>query len=496
MLSLRPLVFSGAFLWLCVFPAAAEKPNVLFIILDDMNGFATREFDAYPPIQTPYLDKFATESVNFVNAVCPVPVCNPSRAAFLSGMEAWRNGAYLNGADVWNKPGSLNSQIQSLPEYFAFHGYTSWGAGKVFHARLFPEQEQRAFVNAPYPQGGFGPFPDPKIVEQFGSRFHAIQEWTRPDSDFPDVRNADAAIKFLNEDHKKPFFLVYGLWRPHTPYTAPKRFFDLYEGVTMPLPAGYATNDLDDIPPEGLFMTDYHDNFTREDGSLDVDLWREFLRAYCANTTFADWNLGRVIEALDASAHADNTIVIICSDNGFHCGRKDKWEKGTLWESAAHVPLLVRTPGGAVGESTATVSLIDIYPTLSDYCDLPTPGHPLDGQSFVPQLSDPKAAWDRPALTIYGKGNATLRDQRFRYIRYHDGEEELYDHAIDPHEFNNIAHRPEYADQIERLRAHLPKEWAPSWGGRWERQRPGEPRRYAPDPAYNLPEDYVPQSKT
>lgn len=477
----------------CFAAKAAEHPNVVMIILDDMNGFSS--LDQYAPIRMPHLDALRGEAVNFTRAVCSVSVCNPSRAAFLSGLDAYHTGAYLNGADVWNKPGSLSSTIQSLPEFFTDHGYDAWAAGKVFHSKLLPGQEERIFVNGPYPQGGFGPFPD-EAHQSRGSRFHAIQEWTGPDSDFPDIRNADAAIDYLNQEHRKPFFLVYGLWRPHAPYTAPRRFFEGYRTEDMPLPPGYRSDDLDDVPAEGRALTDGLDDFRRPDGSLDEHEWRRFLRAYCANSTFADWNLGRVIDAVDASPCADNTIVIVFSDNGFNCGRKDRWEKATLWEPSAYAPLLVRLPGGRGAECPATVSLVDLYPTLQELCGLPPPRHHLDGRSFAAQVRNPSTPWTRPSLTIYGKGNASIRDDRFRFIHYRDGTEELYDLESDPYEFTNLADRPEHQPILLRLRRYLPTDWAPSWGGRWEVGRPGEPKRYAPDPEYKLPDGYETKSES
>jgi len=471
--------------------AASRPPNVLLIVLDDMNGFASRhEFSA---IRMPALDRFAAGAVNFTSAACGVTVCNPSRAAFLSGMDASTTGAYLNGADVWNKPGAVTEHSLSLPEYFKANGYATWGGGKTFHSPLTKERELAAFDNAPTYQGGFGPFADEKNWYR-GSKFKGIQPWTGPDSDFPDVVNADAAIKFINQAHAKPFFVFYGLWRPHAPYTAPQRFFDQYKIEDMKIPAGWRPDDLDDVPAEGRALTDGNDEFRHPDGTIDFDIWKRYLLAYCANSSFADWNVGRVIEAVEQSSEAKNTVIIVMSDNGFHCGTKERWEKGTLWEMSDYVPLYVRLPGGSAGTSTRTVSLVDLYPTLQELCGLPAPGHPLDGRSFAPLLRNPAAAWDRPSLTIYGKGNASVRDERYRYIRYRDGTEELYDHVTDPHEFTNLAQRPEAKAIIDRLAPRLPKAWAPSWGGRWEVDRPGEPKRLPPE--YPLPPGYVPKSET
>jgi arylsulfatase A-like enzyme len=470
--------------------APAQRPNVVLIVLDDMNGWLSRR--DYPALQVPHLDQFRGQALNFVNAACSVTVCSPSRASFLSGLHPSTGGAYLNGADPWDKPGSRHGALQSLPEFFKARGYLTWGGGKLFHSPLPRARLAAMFDVEAKARNGFGPFPD-AAHRRGGNQFAGVQPWTGPDTDFPDVENADQAVDFLGRPQEKPFLLFYGLWRPHTPYTAPRRFFDLYSKTRFDLPAGWQPGDLADIPPEGRRLTDGLKR-VQVDGRIDEDRWREELLGYCANTSFADWNIGRVLAALDHGPHAANTLVVITSDNGFHCGPKERWEKGTLWELSAHVPLLVRGPGVRRGTSPRTVSLVDLYPTLAGFCGLGEPAHRLDGRSFVPLLRDPAAAWDRPSFTAYGKGNGSIRDERYRLIRYHDGTEELYDHASDPHEFNNLAGRPDHAAIAARLRRALPDTWAPSWGGRWEVPRPGEPARYPPE--YALPPGYRPKSRT
>ena len=169
-----------------------------------------------------------------------------------------------------------------------------------------------------------------------------------------------------------------------------------------------------------------------------------------------------MIEAIDPSPKADNTIVIVFSDNGYHCGEKMRWEKATLWELSDYVPLLVRVPGARPAASTRTVGLVDLYPTLQELCRLGPVDHALDGRSFAPLLADPVAEWDRPSLSIYGKGNASLRDEHYRFIHYLDGTEELYDRQSDPHEFTNLIGQPGMDEVVDRLSRHLPETWAPS----------------------------------
>lgn len=459
------LIISVYLVALCCFasvPCAGKQPNVLMICVDDMNAYSTKK--QYPLVQTPAIDRLLAQSTFFPNAACNSPVCNPPRSSFFSGLYPHTTGAYLNGSDGWNRS-ELLQVIRNIPEHFQANGYITWGAGKMLHNPISGEREAAMWSNAPTYQGGFGPFGDE--AHTYGHPFFSIQPWTAPDEEFPDVKNANAAIAFLREEHEQPFFLYYGLWRPHNPYTAPKRFFDLYDESDFDLPPGNIAEDLDDVPMLGKLLTD---GLTRYDG-FDMpreQLLKKFLYAYAANTSFADWNVGRVIEALDRSPYADNTLVIFFSDNGFHTTEKERWGKATLWDLSAVISLIVRVPGQRPRTCPATVSLVDLYPTLVDYCGLPAPGHKLDGKSFVPQLLDPRAPWDRPAFTSYGVDYASIRDEAYRYIRYPDGTEELYEYATDPWEFTNRSDDPSLEAVKVRLREHLPESWAPSTGGRLE----------------------------
>lgn len=440
-----------------------SRPNVLMIVVDDMNGYGIKE--EYPLVKIPYLDSFRKQSINFVNAVCNSPVCNKSRSSFFSGVYPHRTGAYLNGSDGWNRSELLH-QIKSIPECFKENGYSTWGRGKIFHNKLDSTRENAMWDNRPIYKGGFGPFPE-KEYWYAGNRFRSIKAWDGPDEDFPDVKNANAAIEFLETAHDKPFFMYYGLWRPHSPYTAPKRFFDLYQEDEITIPKGRKIDDLRDVPFLGKMLVDSLKRL-KNDSIAKEELYKKFLLGYCANTSFTDWNVGRVMEALDQSPYAENTIVIVFSDNGFHCGEKERWGKATLWEQADYVPLLVRTPKTNGRTSTATVSLVDVYPTLVDYCQLEAPDHQLDGQSIRPVIEDPNATWSRPSITSYGINYASVRDERFRYICYPDGKEELYDHSTDPFEFENIISQKETALAADKLKAYIPKKWAKSLGGRLE----------------------------
>ena len=324
------------------------RPNVLMIIADDMNdyGFHGR----FPGIQMPYLQQFKQTAVTFERAYCAAPACMPSRAAVFSGLYPHHTGSYLNGSEPWRKPPFTG--IEAMPECFKRSGYTTFGRGKILHSEPQPERRKAMWDNDAW-QGGFGPFPAEEnqlksnstpASRSFGNAFWGC-EAMEDEGVFPDVKNAEATIEFLKQDHEKPFFMVYGLWRPHTPFTAPKRFFDRYDlrDIQVPVP-GWRKDDMKDIPPLGRQLAEVWGERYELCGESDLESWRKFVHGYCACTTFADWSAGRVIEALDQSKYAENTIVVFWSDNGYHCGEKNHWEKTTLWEQAALTPLAVRLP--------------------------------------------------------------------------------------------------------------------------------------------------------
>ncbi|MCG8696972.1 MAG: sulfatase-like hydrolase/transferase, partial [Bacteroidales bacterium] len=242
-----------------------SKPNVLMIVVDDMNDYGYN--NAYPLVKTPYLDKLAEESINFRNAACNSPVCNPSRSSFFSGLHPHTTGAYLNGSDGWNRS-ELLKEIKNIPEWFKLNGYTTWGRGKLLHNPLSKERERAMWDNKHVYKGGFGPFPEKEYW--FGnSKFRSIKGYDN-DTVFPDVKNANAAIEFLQKDHEKPFFMCYGLWRPHSPYTAPQRFFDMYNEADFDLSDGYRKDDLEDTRFLGQMLVDSLKNYRKDQDSDDA----------------------------------------------------------------------------------------------------------------------------------------------------------------------------------------------------------------------------------
>lgn len=442
---------------------AAAQPNVLLIIADDMNGYGFHH--EYPGVKTPHLDKFRASAVTFELGYCNAPACVPSRASVFSGRYPYKTGAYLNGSGPWKK--EPHASNESMPETFKRNGYTTFGMGKLFHDKPDPQRHKAMWDNEVY-GGGFGPFADE--AHQDMGKFWGVQAF--PDKEFPDVRNGDAFIQFFKKKHKKPFFAVYGLWRPHTPFTAPQRFYDLYDPNNLPIPIpSWRLDDLDDVPPLGKKMAAvWGERYSKCAGNDNHAMWSRYIHAYCACTSFADWSTGRVLEALEQSDYADNTIVIFWSDNGYHCGEKNHWEKSTLWEKAAATPIAMRVPGltQANGRCPRPVSAIDFFPTLVDLCRLSPPNtHKLDGYSLRPLLVNPQVLWDRPAITVFEEGYFSARDERYRYISYPDGTEELYDHQSDPHEFKNLADRADLQEVKDRLQRFMPDTWAPSHGGRW-----------------------------
>ena len=431
----------------------AKKPNVIFIAADDMNGYGFNH--DYPTVKTPHMDKIKSQSVVFTNSYCASPQCSPSRAAFFSGMYPHKTGNYRNGAVSWMS--SILADIEALPEFFKKNGYTTWGRGKITHSPLPKEREEGMFDNRPIYKGGFGPFPRPEN-RNGGGRFDGLDSF--PDNEFPDVLNADAAVEFLAQKHEKPFFLYLGLWRPHSPFTAPKRFFDMYNINEINIPDGFNHDDLFDVPQMGKDLTDAKD-FAKK-GETTPDMWKKYVMGYCATTSFTDWNIGRVVEALDNSLYAENTIVVIISDNGYHCGEKNHWGKSTLWHQADYVPMMIRTPKGKAATCESPVSLLDIYPTLADYCDLGLPSQQLDGESLVPLLNDPGNNSGRLIFTSWGEHYSAVSGSRFRYIQYPDGSEEFYDIQSDPKEWINLAGCPSFKNEKVKYKSVIPLKWQPS----------------------------------
>jgi arylsulfatase A-like enzyme len=431
-------------------PQAAERPNVLFIPVDDLNDWVGA-LGGHPDVKTPHLDKLAARGVLFTRAYCAAPACNPSRAALLTGVRPSTSGVYHN-SQPW-RPALKNAV--TLPQHFMAHGYTAVGGGKVFHGGFDDAASWHEYFKAR------GKSPEPAKVPANGIPNTAHFDWgpvDASDEDMPDTKMVNWAIEVLNKKHEKPFFLAAGFVKPHLPWYAPRKYFDLYPLDKVALPK-VDERDLDDVPAAGKRVA-------RPEGDhkkvVESDTWRKAVQAYLATISYFDAQLGRLIDALDKSAYASNTIVVLWGDHGWHLGEKQHWRKFALWERATKAPLLVVAPGVTRpgGRCGRPVDFMSLYPTLAELCGLPA-AKAQEGPSLVPLLKDPSASWEHVAITTHGRNNHAVRSERYRYIRYADGSEELYDHESDPHEWTNLAGKPELAKVREELAARLPKVNAP-----------------------------------
>lgn len=425
----------------------SPPPNVLFIAVDDLNDWIG-SLGGHPQTKTPHLDRLAARGVNFTRAYCSAPACNPSRASLMSGLRPATTGVYLN-SQPW-RPAMPDAV--TLQQLFSQQGYESVGYGKIYHGSYTIAKDWDE-----YEKPEASPNPSREVANDPHSRAGGIifGKLDASDEEMGDFKNISKGIAYLERSHDKPFFLACGLTRPHMPWQVPAKYYDLFPLDSIVLPEVPA-DDLADIPEAGRKMAKPQGDHAT---ILQTDNWKHAVQAYLASIAFADAQIGRLLDALDKSQHADNTIVILWGDHGWHLGEKEHWRKFALWEEATHAPLMVSVPGmtkpGSICEKP--IEFVHIYPTLADLCGLKAPEN-LDGTSFVSLLKDPNSAWDHPALTTHGRNNHAVRTERWRYIRYADGSEELYDHQSDPNEWTNLATDSKYREQIESLRAYLPTE--------------------------------------
>lgn len=466
-------------------PDDPGRPNILFIAVDDMNDWAGfLGGHAEMQIKTPHIDRLAARSLVFTNAHAPAPACAPSRTAILTGVHPARSGLMRNfGGDgpVWREADALRD-VETIEQFFKNRGYATLGGGKLYHSQAPPwttasqvEPENWDFyypsphlthphqVRPPdsviYPEGvdnenrpggrpgwwTWGPIPD--IGDEKMADFHVV-EW--------------ASYELMRE-RDRPFFLAAGTWKPHDPWEIPQKYFDMYplEDVERP---EYRKDDLGDAFDHG--RRDIHE------WVLQNDQWDDIVQSYAAAITFADAMIGKLLAALEASPHANDTIVVLWADHGMHMGEKENFEKFTLWESSTRVPLVLHVPEGAPGLVEGTepgtryghpVSLLDLYPTLVEAAGFEAPSH-VDGTSLVPMAADPERrrgpvvtsyrfSWGRRDQPVDGHA---VRSERYRYIYYPSiGLEELYDHQSDPNEWDNVAYRDEHDEVVQRHRQLL-----------------------------------------
>jgi len=443
----------GALLLAASLWAAPKRPNILFIAIDDLRTWV----GCYGEGQaiTPNLDRLARQAMRFSRAYCAAPLCNPSRTALITGMRPSTTGVY------WNTINWIRAlpNVMTIPLWFKQHGYYVAGAGKITHARMVRYSDW----------DDFGPINDSYEGEDRGNditggqrrreeihvgRFHWHIVPNNHEKDLIDYRITSYVIAKLKRRYDRPFFLACGIHRPHVPWNVPKKYFDLYPLHRVHQPK-INPHDLDDVSPVGRRMAH---------PEVDEAIRRvphgpeKVIQAYLAATSFADAQIGRLLDALERSPYRDNTIIVLWSDHGWHHGEKQHWAKTVLWEEATRAPMMWMVPGltrpGSVCDRP--VDYTCIFPTLCDLAGLPIPKQ-CEGVSIRPLLANPKAEWNRPAVSTMGYMNHAVRDGRWRYIRYMDGSEELYDHQTDPLEWVNLAGRPEYASIKARLAKWLPK---------------------------------------
>jgi arylsulfatase A-like enzyme len=432
---------------------ARERPNVLFIMVDDLNTDVGFLGDIHA--KTPNLDELAEQAVVFTNAHCQAPICGPSRNSLLTGKYPHNTGLY--SLDPMFRDVEELEELVSLPQFFRENGYSSPNVGKIYHTK--PDGLSFDTVYGWY--GAFGPFPDETIHLDPDLPVHPYYDWgpflTEPET--ADAKVAQKAVQLIKEhsDDDRPFFLSVGFFRPHCPLYAPQEWFDMHPLENIE-PASDQSADMEDISPYARKLVRY-ESIQRYNNWLLDGRSASFLQAYRSCVSFSDHCVGKVLDALRESGEIDNTIIVLCGDHGVHNGRKNIWYKRTLWDASTHVALVIKAPGYPARRVQAPAGLIDIYPTLCKLAGLQAPGD-IDGLSLEGLMAG-RSEKHPPALTSHGPGNFSLHDENWHYIRYADGSEELYDHRSDPDEYTNLADRTEMTEIIARFDPFIPKEWKP-----------------------------------
>lgn len=448
--------------------AADAPPNVLFLISDDMRAILGCEGD--PLAHTPNLDRLAASGILFEKAYCQFPLCNPSRSSMLTGRYPKTTGVLGNREDVRK----LHPDWVTLPLWFKQHGYIAMETGKIFHGGIddkesWSEDAMEGVTVEKRPAQTKWPLPGDDKLDKSQSSDRRILLDGNGDG-HPENGIADRAIGFLRAKHDKPFFLACGFVQPHSPPTAPKSFYDAYRTEDIPLPPDFAPRPT--VPPgfpKSAIRPHNADLFIGRDASEDEA--REMIRAYRAGIAWTDWNVGRVLDELERTGLAENTVVVFWSDHGYQLGEKGKWSKaGSLFEAGTKVPCIIRVPGSEANgkKCPRVVESIDFFPTLAALCKLPKPPG-VEGRDISPLLRDPAQAWDHPAFTIWSEDGKqetglAIRTEKWRYAEYPGDGAMLLDPAADPHELKNLADDPAYAE----VRAGLAKQIAGFQGKKTE----------------------------
>jgi len=457
--------------------AEAKRPNVLFLMSDDLNNLLGCYGD--PQAKTPNIDRLAARGVRFERAYCSFPLCGPSRNSILTGLYPNSTGILAN-AQIFRQ--TIPSQI-SMPQAFRQAGYFAARIGKLYHYNV-PKSIGTNGHDDPgswelelNPAGVDRLEEEPKIFSLTPGSFGGTLSWyasPKDDRRHTDGLMADDAVWVLERCAKqkdRPFFLAVGFFRPHTPYVSPQMYFGLYPEEQMPV-VQRVKEDQADIPPAGLA------SYKKEQDKLTDDLRRQCRQAYYASISFMDAQVGRVVDALDRLGLADDTIIVFTSDHGYHMGEHGLWQKQSLFEESSRVPLVIVSPGAAAQGAVAKspVSQIDLFPTLAELCSVKAPAN-IQGQSLAPMLKDASVAGRGWAITQVVRGGGfrrfgaspavgdegkrffgySLRTPRWRYTEWDEGREgrELYDHEADPREITNLADDPAQAETVEQLSKQL-----------------------------------------
>ena len=449
--------------------ALRRPPNVLFIAVDDLNDWVGC-LGGHPQAKTPNIDRLAAQGVLFEQAYGPAPLCSPSRTSIMTGLRPSTTGVY--GNRNWFRDIPKFKDWVSIPQYFRRHGYMAWTGGKIYHMASGKFSDPVAWDRQYSTRTGTPLPPKEKrylhgMHDKFSNPILArLIDWgpiTQSTEETNDWRTADLAAEFLGREHEKPFFLACGIYHPHLPWYAPKKYFDMHPLESIVLPARIE-NDLDDIPIIGRKMAGKSFQVIKESG-----YWKNAVQGRLASGAFADACVGHVLKALDNSAYRDNTIVILWGDHGYDLGQK-KFAKSALWQITSRTPLIIWAPGVSKphGRCKRPVSLVDLYPTLIELCGLPE-RHDLDGRSLAPLVRDPLVEWPYPAIITHSPEwhgtNHAIRSEKYHYIHYDDGGEELYDMSRDPNQWTNLAASPAHAEIKQRLKEWLPKTNAPHFRG-------------------------------
>lgn len=414
-----------------------EHPNVLMIVIDDLNDWV---LEKYPQTIAPNLKKLAAESFNFKNAYTNAPLCVPSRTSFMTGKLPSNIGIYLYPEYPFSSTAIIKKKLTTLPENFKKSGYKTYATGKLFHVI----KSQKRFYDVHHHETGRDDFPG--LLRSKVIYYPHKEDFTLSDAD-----KATWTIKKLNKEHTKPFFMNLGFEYPHLPWIVPQKYFDMYPLDTISLDH-IDPSDLDDLPQETLEFNEKEINRYY----LYEDKMKEVIQGYLASLTYMDEQLGRVLSALESSEYAKNTIVVLFSDHGYHLGEKTMLCKKTLWERSNRIPFMIKIPGFEPKEIEENVSLIDLFPTLNELCKLKEMPN-LDGESFTKLLFEKESNWKNSAISTMGKNRHSIKKDHWRYIRYSDGSEELYDHRNDIDEYHNLASNGDYQVIKKELSELLPK---------------------------------------